>query len=154
MVVDPEWWIAPMVEAEVSLITVHVESGNHALRALEMVAELSDGKQTVERGLGINPGTPVEMLRPFLHIVDLVLVLGINPGWRQPMLSGTPKRFAEVKRAVGGADRPVRVGLDGGITLDHIDLLAQMQPDFVVSGSAVFGTGSIEENVELLRRHG
>ena len=148
MVSDPENWIAPCLTGGAAMITVHLESGTHAHRALELVSELDTSHVPPARGVGICPGTPLGALEPFLDVVDFVLVLGINPGWRQPMLPGTAERVLGVREIVSGCGRIIRVGLDGGVTLDSLDLIARAQPDMLVSGSAVFANSNIEQNVD------
>jgi ribulose-phosphate 3-epimerase len=148
MVEDPVEVIGGYVEAGAGLITVHVEAGRHVHRALEEIGERSrPGHAPPLRGLGINPGTPVTAIEPYLDVVDVVYVLGINPGWRQPLLASTFDRVRAAARLMASADRDILLAVDGGITLENYASIAELRPDIVVSGSAVFRGGEVEANL-------
>jgi ribulose-phosphate 3-epimerase len=100
---------------------------------------LSADIRPVMRGYAINPGTPVEVIEPVLDLVDLVLVLAVNPGWGgQGPAANTRRRVALAREITLGADHPILVGVDGGVTLRNAAEVASWGPDLVVSGSAIF----------------
>jgi ribulose-phosphate 3-epimerase len=136
---------------------VHLEAGRHVHRALERIGESAQGSHTSPlRGLGVNPGTPMSSIEPYLDVVDVIYVLGINPGWRQSLLPSTLDRVRAAQELVDSSDREILVAVDGGITLDNFASVAALHPDIVVSGSAVFKGGEVEANLgkftELGRR--
>lgn len=143
--VDP--WIARFAEAGSDLITVHVESGPHLHRSLQTVA--ATGRKV---GVTLNPGTPVEAIRPVIGMVDLVLVMSVNPGFGgQAFIPDAVGRVAAI-RAMAGA-RPVRIEVDGGVAPETIGALAEAGADTFVAGSAVFrgGPGAYAANIRALR---
>ena len=81
LVAEPLRFLAPVVDAGAEIVTVHAESGRHPHRALQELTQLSAGVRPVIRGYAINPGTPVQAIEPVLDLIDLVLVLAVNPGW-------------------------------------------------------------------------
>jgi len=139
MVEDPVGIVDQYVAAGAGLITVHLELGRHVHRALERIGEsAAEQNRPVMRGLGVNPGTPVSSIEPHLDVLDVVYVLGINPGWRQPLIPSTFERVRTVQALVASSEREILVAVDGGITLDNYADVAALAPDIVVSGSAVF----------------
>jgi ribulose-phosphate 3-epimerase len=139
MVCEPLRFLPDVVRAGAAIVTVHAESGRHPHRALQELTRLSAGIRPVLRGYAINPGTPVQAVEPVLDLVDLVLVLAVNPGWPgQPPAANTARRIAAVRELTGAAGRPVLVGVDGGVSLANAAEVAGWGADIVVSGSAIF----------------
>lgn len=156
MVAEPQSWIEPCVRAGAGIITVHLESGTHAHRALELVAECAreQGQPRPLRGVGICPGTPISHIEPYLDVADIVYLLGINPGWRQPLLDSTADRARQLRDLLRACGRPVQLAIDGGVTLANFAEIADLEPDLVVSGSAVFARGEVEQNLAAFARCG
>jgi ribulose-phosphate 3-epimerase len=139
MIEDPQRMLPEVVAAGAGIVTVHAESGRHPHRALQELTRLSAEMQPVIRGYAINPGTPVQAIEPVLDLIDLVLVLAVNPGWSgQAPAANTARRLAAVREISRGAGHPVLVGVDGGVTLANAAEVAGWGADLVVSGSAIF----------------
>lgn len=139
LVEDPLRFLPDVVRAGAGIVTVHAESGRHPHRALQELTRLSAEIRPVIRGYAINPGTPVQVIEPVLDLVDLVLVLAVNPGWSgQSPAANTARRVAAAREICQAADHPVVVGIDGGVTLANAAEVAQWGADIVVSGSAIF----------------
>ncbi len=143
--VDP--WISRFAEAGADVLTVHVEAGPHLHRSLEAVRAAG-----VQAGVTLNPGTSIETVRPVLHMVDLVLVMSVNPGFGgQSFLPEAIGRVAALRDMAG--DRPVRIEVDGGISAETVGALAAAGADTFVAGSALFrgGPSAYRENIRVLR---
>jgi ribulose-phosphate 3-epimerase len=139
MVDDPLRMLPEVVLAGAGIVTVHAESGRHPHRVLQELTRLSAEMRPVIRGYAINPGTPVQAIEPVLDLIDLVLVLSVNPGWSsQPPAANTARRIAAAREITSLADHPVLVGVDGGVTLANAREVAHWGADLVVSGSAIF----------------
>lgn len=139
MVEDPLRMLPEVVHAGAGIVTVHAESGRHPHRALQELTQLCAEIRPVIRGYAINPGTPVQAIEPVLDLVDLVLVLAVNPGWSgQAPAANTSRRIAAAREICRAADHPVLVGVDGGVTLANAAEVASWGADIVVSGSAIF----------------
>jgi ribulose-phosphate 3-epimerase len=146
MIVDPLEKVDAYVEAGADIITFHVESTAHSHRVLQKLTQ-----HGVTRGIALNPGTPVQAVEPLLDEVDLVLLLAVNPGWPgQQFIDTTRNRLSAVSELIG--PRSVRVGIDGGVTLDNAAAIGKLQPDLVVAGSAIFGADDLGEATARLRR--
>jgi ribulose-phosphate 3-epimerase len=130
---DP--YLAAFAEAGADLISVHAEAGPHLHRSLQAIRGL--GKRA---GVVLNPGTPVSHIAPVLDLVDLVLVMSVNPGFGgQAFIRSTVDKIAELKALI--ADRPIRLEVDGGINPETAGLVAAAGADTLVAGSAIFAEG-------------
>jgi ribulose-phosphate 3-epimerase len=139
LVEEPLRFLPEVVAAGASVVTVHAEAGRHPHRALQELTRLSAGVRPVIRGYAISPGTPVQVIEPVLDLVDLVLVLAVNPGWSgQAPAANTARRIAAVRDITAAAGHPVLVGVDGGVSLANAAEVAGWGADIVVSGSAIF----------------
>jgi ribulose-phosphate 3-epimerase len=139
MVTEPLRMLPEVVQAGAGIVTVHAESGRHPHRALQELTRLSAEVRPVIRGYAINPGTPVQAIEPVLDLIDLVLVLAVNPGWSgQAPAANAARRIAAAREISRAADHPVLVGLDGGVTLANAAEVVSWGPDLIVSGSAIF----------------
>lgn len=142
MIEHPLDKLGDYVAAGADMVTVHVESERHihrVLQALGKMANSNDPQAGIARGIALNPGTPVEAIEPLMDEVDMVFLLAINPGWGgQKFLASTQRRIGKVKELASRLNRPVLLGVDGGITRDNIAQVARMGADIIVAGSAVF----------------
>ena len=130
---DP--YLSDFAEAGADSISIHVEAGPHLHRSLQAIRTL--GKKA---GAAINPATPVSSLQHVLDLVDLVLVMSVNPGFGGQAFIGTAvDKVAELKAMIGS--RPIRIEVDGGITPKTAGLVVAAGADTLVAGSAVFSGG-------------
>ena len=122
-------------EAGADIITVHVESGPHVHRSLQAIRAL--GKKA---GVTLNPGTPVETIEPVIDLVDLILVMSVNPGFGgQTFIPFAVEKVARLRALCGM--RPIDIEVDGGVTPETAPLVAQAGANVLVAGSAVFKGG-------------
>ncbi len=139
LVDEPARFLPEVVAAGASIVTVHAEASRHPHRVLSELTALSAEVRPVIRGYAVNPGTPLGVIEPVLDLIDLVLVLAVDPGWPgQAPAPGTPCRIEAARELAAGADHPVLVGVDGGVTLGNAAQVASWGADLVVSGSAIF----------------
>ena len=130
---DP--YLEAFAKAGADIITVHVETGPHVHRSLQAIRAL--GKKA---GVTLNPGTPVETIEPVIDLVDLILVMSVNPGFGgQSYISAATEKIARLS-ALAGA-RPIDIEVDGGITPEHAATVARAGANVLVAGSAVFKGG-------------
>ena len=107
--VDP--YVAAFAEAGADIITVHPEAGPHLHRTIQLVKSL--GKKA---GVSLNPGTPVAAVEPVLEMLDLVLVMSVNPGFGgQSFIPGSLDKIAALRRSIDAAGKPIDLEVDGGI---------------------------------------
>ncbi len=135
--VDP--YIEAFAEAGADIITAHVEASPHIHRTLQAIRAAG-----CKAGVTLNPGTPVEAIENVIDIVDLVLVMSVNPGFGgQKFIRSQVEKVRRVREMVG--DRPIHIQVDGGVTPETAPLVAAAGADVLVAGSAVFKGGSVEK---------
>jgi ribulose-phosphate 3-epimerase len=142
---DP--YLEAFAKAGADVITAHVESGPHIHRTLQTIRAL--GKQV---GVTLNPGTSIATLEPVIGMVDLVLVMSVNPGFGgQAFIPEAVERVRAIRRMAAG--RPIRIEVDGGVTAAHAGQLAEAGADTFVAGSAVFkgGRDAYAANIAAIR---
>lgn len=127
---DP--YLAAFAEAGADSILVHVEAGPHLHRSLQAIREL--GKKA---GVVLNPATPASSVQNVFDLVDLVLVMSVNPGFGgQTFIASAVDKIAELKAMIG--QRAIRIAVDGGINPETASLVAAVGADTFVAGSAIF----------------
>jgi ribulose-phosphate 3-epimerase len=148
--VDP--YIEAFAAAGADIITVHPESGPHIHRTLQAIRAL--GKQA---GAVLNPGTPVEVLENLMDLVDLVLVMSVNPGFGgQSFISSQLTKIARIRQMIDATGRDIRLQVDGGINAETARLCVAAGADVLVAGSASFAGGPehYAANIAALRQAG
>jgi ribulose-phosphate 3-epimerase len=143
--VDP--YLEAFAKAGADIITVHVEAGPHIHRTLQSIRGL--GKQA---GVTLNPGTPISSLEGVIGMVDMVLVMSVNPGFGgQSFIPEALARVRAIRRMAG--DKPIRIEVDGGVIPANAGALAAAGADTLVAGSAVFkgGREAYAANIAALR---
>ena len=142
---DPH--LEAFAKAGADIITVHVESGPHLHRSLQAIRAL--GKKA---GVTMNPATPVESIEHVIDIVDLVLIMSVNPGYGgQTFIPAAIEKIRRVAALAGG--RPIDIEVDGGVTAENAGLVAQAGANALVAGSAVFkgGPAAYRDNIAAIR---
>jgi ribulose-phosphate 3-epimerase len=133
---DP--YLEAFAEAGSDIITVHVESGPHVHRSLQAIRAL--GKKA---GITLNPGTPENAVERVLDLVDLILVMSVNPGFGgQAFIPDAADKIARLRAMAGG--RPIDIEVDGGIAPETAPIVAAAGANVLVAGSAVFKGGSVD----------
>ena len=144
--VDP--YLEAFAAAGADRLIVHVEANPHVHRSLQAVRAL--GKSA---GIVINPATPVDTVEHVLDLVDLVLVMSVNPGFGgQEFVPSAVDKISRLKAMIAG--RPIHIEVDGGITPETAPLVARAGADVLVAGSAAFkgGAGSYAGNISAIRK--
>ena len=131
---DP--YLEAFAKAGSDIITVHVESSPHVHRSLQAIRAL--GKKA---GVTLNPGTPVETVENVIDLVDLILVMSVNPGFGgQKFIPAAIEKIARLRAMAGG--RPIDIEVDGGITPETAPQVVRAGANVLVAGSAVFKGGT------------
>ncbi len=132
MVERPERQVEAFAKAGADVITVHPEATPHIHYTLRMIREAG-----CAAGVVINPGTPVEAVAPVAEIIDLCLLMSVNPGWGgQRYIPSSTERLARLRALL---PPEVVLEVDGGISLETIEEARDAGTDLFVAGSSVFG---------------
>jgi ribulose-phosphate 3-epimerase len=142
---DP--YLEAFAKAGADLITVHVEAGPHVHRSLQAVRAL--GKRA---GVTLNPGTSETTIEPVIDLVDLILVMSVNPGFGgQSFIPAAVEKVARLRAMAGG--RPIDIEVDGGVTPETAPAIVRAGANVLVAGSAVFkgGPSAYRANIAAIR---
>ncbi len=147
MICNPEKYIDDFVAAGADRITVSYESTVHVQRALQMIKD--KGKKT---GIALNPGTPLCMIENLYDYIDMVLIMSVNPGFGgQSYIGSSTEKIRDLRIILDKMDRPIDIGVDGGVGIDTMPTIAQAGANVFVAGTAVYGTEDPASSIQALR---
>jgi ribulose-phosphate 3-epimerase len=136
MINSPEQHIKAFVEAGADIITVHIETCPHINRIIHQIKD-----QGIKAGVALNPGTPSETISEIITIVDLVLVMTVNPGFGgQVFIPETLNKIGRISRELIAKNNAAELEVDGGINSDNARSVVQAGARVLVAGAAVFNS--------------
>jgi ribulose-phosphate 3-epimerase len=145
MIENPDRYIESFVKAGASIITVHSEACLHLDRTLNLIRSYG-----VKAGVSYNPATPVDNLKYIKDIIDMVLIMSVNPGFSgQNYIKYACEKVKEVRQITGNQ---IHVQVDGGVSDKNISSLTEAGCDVVVAGSFIFESDSYQERIKLLKK--
>jgi ribulose-phosphate 3-epimerase len=149
MVSNPDAMLDRWVEAGCELVIVHAETCVHLHRTLAAIADLG-----ARAGVALNPATPIDAINHVLDLVDLVLVMTVNPGFGgQRYIASMEPKIAAVRRLIDASGYAIELEVDGGIGPATIGAAARAGATTFCAGSALFAhAGGLETGVAELRR--
>ena len=143
MIENPDRWVGEYAAAGADIITVHAEATPHLHRTLQSIR--AAGKKA---GVALNPGTPIDHVRYVIELVDMVLVMSVNPGFGgQSFIREVLPKIRELRQ--GKPDLDIEV--DGGIKVDNVDVVAAAGANVFVSGSGIFEGGDYQAKISHMR---
>lgn len=146
MIQEPARYIKEFVEAGADSITVHVEACSDIQKTIRVMDQYQ-----VRKALSINPATGVDIVLPYLDQIDMVLVMGVEPGFGgQKLIPETLEKVQELAQLRQEKGLSYQIELDGGVNRDNLGMIIEKGTDIAVAGTAVF-RGDIRENVRDLQ---
>ncbi len=145
--VDP--YIPEFAAAGADIITVHPEAGPHLHRSVALIKD--HGKKA---GVALNPATPIEAVEHVLDIIDLVLVMSVDPGFGgQTFIASVTDKIRALRGRIDAMGRAIDLEVDGGINHDTAPIAIAAGADVLVAGTATFGNGpgAYAANIRRLR---
>lgn len=143
MIVEPERYIREFAESGADMINFHLEAVSDVEGTIEMIRSLEK-----KVGITIKPATPAKAVEPYLPLVDMVLVMTVEPGFGgQKLIPECLDKVREIRKMITDRDLAVDIEVDGGITTDNVQLVLEAGANVIVAGSAVF-KNNIADNVE------
>ena len=149
MISPVDAYLDAFAQAGADTLTVHVEAGPHIHRSLGHIKSL--GKRA---GVVLCPGTPAKMLDYLLDLVDLVLVMSVNPGFGgQHFIPSQLKKIAAIRKMIDATGRAIDLEVDGGVDPETARACVEAGADALVAGTAVFRDGpeGYARNIAALR---
>ena len=136
MVKPADRLIGDFLDAGADYISIHPQSTEHVHRSLGLIREGG-----AKAGLVFNPATPLDHLSHVVDLVDLVLIMSVNPGFGgQQFINSSLDKLADAREIIAGSGREIRLEIDGGINASNIAAAARAGADTFVAGSAIFGS--------------
>ncbi|MBN33715.1 MAG: ribulose-phosphate 3-epimerase [Rhodospirillaceae bacterium] len=145
--VDP--LLDAFIKAGSDIVTVHIEASLHTHRTLQAIKAAG-----VRAGVSLNPQTPALAVAEVLEMVDLVLVMSVNPGFGgQSFIDSSLAKIAQLRAMIDASGRTIDLEVDGGVTADNAARVIEAGADVLVAGTAVFkgGPASYAPNIAALR---
>ena len=144
-------YIKNFAEAGANIITIHPESTSNLIESINEIKKF--GKKA---GVSLNPETPIEKVMSVLGLIDLVLIMSVNPGFGgQKFIKKTLEKVKSLRREIDKKKLPVEIEIDGGINFENAKSAKSAGVDILVSGTTIFkcNKGDIKKNIETLRNH-
>lgn len=149
MITNPQEYIEAFARAGADVIIVHQEVCPHLHRVIQQIK--SQGKQA---GVALNPSTPVSLLIDVLSLLDLVLIMTINPGFGgQELIPETLPKISRLRQMIDARELHCDIEVDGGVHEETVPLVVKAGANLLVAGSAVYNEReSVEQAIARLRR--
>lgn len=146
MISEPEKYIHDFTEAGADLITVHQEACVHLHSVIQQVKQAG-----CQAGVAVNPATPLSQIIPVIPMIDLLVIMSVNPGFGgQPFIGATHAKLQEACMLRQEQNTNFYIEVDGGVKQHNIAEITQSGADVLVAGSSVFGSSDIAGNIEKL----
>ena len=147
MIVEPERYVTDFAKAGADIITVHVEATSHLHRLLEMIKE-----NGAKAGVALNPATPLSWVEPVVDMLDLLLIMSVNPGFGgQTFIEGMETKVRRARQLLETAGSPAELQVDGGVNSSTAPPLVAAGASMLVAGSFVFGHDDRLGQIQSLR---
>ena len=149
MIENPEHYVDAYVEAGANFITVHPEATPHIHSVLQKIH-----KAGVKTGIAVNPGTSIEALENVIDIIDLILVMTVNPGFGgQSFLSSQLPKISKIRTIIDDGGHSIDLSVDGGINPITAKLAIDAGANILVAGTSIFKAGdeTYSKSIKRLR---
>jgi ribulose-phosphate 3-epimerase len=148
LMVEPVDALIPQFAAAgASIITFHPEASRHIDRTLQLIKQ-----HGCQAGLVFNPATPLSYLDYVMDKIDVVLLMSVNPGFGgQTFIPATLDKLAAARQRIDVSGLPIRLEIDGGVTVDNIGEIAAAGADMFVAGSAIFTKPDYAAVIQAMR---
>ncbi|KGM96073.1 ribulose-phosphate 3-epimerase [Clostridium novyi A str. 4552] len=147
MIEDPARYIEDFAKSGADIITVHYEADKHLDRTINYIKSFG-----VKAGIALNPATPVENIKHLIGIVDMVLIMSVNPGFGgQKYIEYCSDKIRKVKELAKELNKDLLIEVDGGVGANNIKKVVECGANVIVAGSAVFKNGEIEKNIKEIK---
>ncbi len=148
MVQNPAQFIEPFTKAGASALTLHIEAKGNLPKLLKQIK-----KSGLAAGISIKPDTKPAALKPYLKLVDIILVMSVYPGFGgQGFLKNSPKQIAAVRQLINQSKRKIWLQVDGGINAQSAQTALKAGANALVAGHAIFGHKNIKKALNDIKR--
>tara|TARA_B100000575_G_C23142270_1_gene665166 strand:+ start:3466 stop:4110 length:645 start_codon:yes stop_codon:yes gene_type:complete len=147
MIVEPERYIENFINLGSDIITVHIEATNKLDEIIQRIHECS-----LKCGIAINPETPIDKISEYIDRIDLVCLMGVNPGFAgQKFIEKTFKRLKILREIIDSKNSKALIEVDGGVNIENIEKLKLLGADVLVAGSYIFNSSDYNIAIDSLK---
>ena len=142
-------YIKNFAEAGADIITIHPEATNDLVGSIKKIKSYNK-----KAGVSLNPETSVEKVLPILNLIDLVLVMSVNPGFGgQKFIKDSLNKVKILRKEIDSKKLKTEIEIDGGINFESAIMAKEAGVDILVSGTTIFkeNGGDLKKNIRLLR---
>ena len=142
-------FIKDFAEAGADIITIHPEATNDLMNSIKKI-KLYNKKV----GISLNPETSIDRALPFLNLIDLVLIMSVNPGFGgQKFMKNTLEKVKILKKEIDSKKLKTQIEIDGGINFENAKIAKEAGVNIIVSGTTIFkeNGGDLKKNIQLLK---
>ena len=142
-------FIKNFAEAGADIITIHPEATDDLVDSIKKIKSYNK-----KAGVSLNPETPVDKVLPVLNLIDIVLIMSVNPGFGgQKFMKETLEKVKILRKEIDSKKYKVQIEIDGGINFENSKMVKEAGVDILVSGTAIFkeNGGNLKKNIQLLK---
>jgi ribulose-phosphate 3-epimerase len=147
MIVQPDRYVHQFIKSGADHLSIHYEGNWHLDYIIRMIQE-----QGISVGVALNPSTPVIALKEVIHLLDVVLIMSVNPGFGgQKFIPEALHKVSEARALIHQSGSLARIEVDGGVGLHNAKELAAAGADILVAGNAVFGSADPRQTISMIK---
>jgi ribulose-phosphate 3-epimerase len=147
MVEKPERYIDDFVNCGADILTIHAEASTHLHRSIQAIKA-----HGIKAGVALNPHTPINVLEHIIAEIDLVCLMGVNPGFGgQKFIESCLQKTKALKQMIIESNSKAVIEIDGGVTLENAAVMLQHGADVLVAGNTVFGSKEPKQMIAQLK---
>ncbi len=146
MISDPDFYLDDFIKAGSHIITIHEECDSDVEKVLKRIRAAG-----VKAALSIKPKTPVSVLEKYIDLLDMVLIMTVEPGFGgQKFIDDCLPKIAEARKLIDEKNPSCLLEIDGGVTCENVEAAKAAGANVIVAGSSVFGAPDMKKAIELL----
>ncbi|MDE6352144.1 MAG: ribulose-phosphate 3-epimerase [Muribaculaceae bacterium] len=148
MIVDPDRYIGAVRDCGAEIMNIHQEASTHLHRSLQAIKAAG-----MKAGVTLNPATPLVMIEEVIEDADVIMLMGVNPGFGgQSFINATIDKMRRLREMVNKLDNPPLLEIDGGVNATTAPLLRDAGADILVAGSYVFSSPDPTDTIKKLKQ--
>ncbi|HEY3277623.1 MAG TPA: ribulose-phosphate 3-epimerase [Syntrophorhabdaceae bacterium] len=148
MIEHPERYVADFIEGGADIVTIHAEADKHMLRTIDVIKSL--GKKA---GISLNPSTPEEEIKYVFDVIDMVLIMTVNPGFGgQKYMESMERKIRKIREMIDNSGRSIDLEVDGGLKAQNAYRAVEAGADILVMGTEIFQSGNYAEKMAQVRK--
>ena len=148
MIVDPDRYIGAVRDCGAEIMNIHQEASTHLHRSLQAIKAAG-----MKAGVTLNPATPLVMIEEIIEDADVIMLMGVNPGFGgQSFINATVDKMKRLREMVDKLDNPPLLEIDGGVNATTAPLIRDAGADVLVAGSYVFSSPDPTDTIKKLKQ--